>query len=142
LHRVPEAAVSLDGELGAGFRRDGPSIVGGCRPTLGPHTEASDETGSRGVHPGGDPDAGAGDHGVPPAGADPKGEIIELDGDVLGTVEVVVFSNGAPSPGLVVGSNQVAIPYQLGACDPASGGRPLGAARPVGGMWDRRRARR
>jgi hypothetical protein len=49
-----------------------------------------------------------------PAGADPKGgELIALSCDNLGVVEVVVFSNGSPSPGLVVDSNQVAIPYRL-----------------------------
>lgn len=48
------------------------------------------------------------------AGADPKGgEVLEVQCDVLGTQEIVVFSNGAPSPGLVVGSNQVVIPYRL-----------------------------
>lgn len=49
-----------------------------------------------------------------PAGADPKrGEVLEIDCDVLGTLEVVVFSNGLSSPGLVVGSTQVGIPYKL-----------------------------
>jgi hypothetical protein len=49
-----------------------------------------------------------------PAGADPKkGEVIELNCDNLGTIQVVVFSNGAPSPGLVIDSNQVGIPYRL-----------------------------
>jgi hypothetical protein len=51
---------------------------------------------------------------APVALADPKkGEIIEIECDVLGTLEIVVFSNGAPSPGLVVGSNQVGRPYKL-----------------------------
>jgi hypothetical protein len=49
-----------------------------------------------------------------PAGADPKkGEVIELNCDNLGTLEVVIFSNGPASPGLVVDSNQVGIPYKL-----------------------------
>jgi hypothetical protein len=49
-----------------------------------------------------------------PASADPKGgDIIELNCDALGTVEVVVFSNAPVSPGLVVGSTQVGIPYRL-----------------------------
>jgi hypothetical protein len=49
-----------------------------------------------------------------PAGADPKkGEILEIACDTLGTLEVVVFSNGPTSPGLVVGSTQVGIPYKL-----------------------------
>jgi hypothetical protein len=49
-----------------------------------------------------------------PAGADPKnGEVIEINCDNLGSLEVVVFSNGPASPGLVVDSNQVGIPYKL-----------------------------
>ena len=49
-----------------------------------------------------------------PAGADPKkGEVLEIACDTLGTLEVVVFSNGPTSPGLVVGSTQVGIPYKL-----------------------------
>ena len=48
-----------------------------------------------------------------PAGADPKGDVLEIDCDALGTLEVVVFSNGPASPGLVVGNNQVVIPYKL-----------------------------
>jgi hypothetical protein len=49
-----------------------------------------------------------------PVAADPKGgEVIELECDALGTLEVVVFSNGPASPGLVVSSNQVVIPYAL-----------------------------
>jgi hypothetical protein len=51
--------------------------------------------------------------GVSPASADPqKGDVIEVHCDVLGTIEVVVFSNGPSSPGLVVGSTQVGIPYK------------------------------
>ena len=49
-----------------------------------------------------------------PVAADPKGgEILEIECDSLGTLEVVVFSNGPTSPGLVVNSNQVGIPYAL-----------------------------
>jgi hypothetical protein len=48
-----------------------------------------------------------------PAAADPKGDILELECDRLGTLEVVVFSNGPFAPGLVVGSNQVLIPYDF-----------------------------
>jgi hypothetical protein len=49
-----------------------------------------------------------------PAGADPKsGEVIELSCDTLGAVEIVLFSNGEPSPGLVVDSNQVVIPNRF-----------------------------
>jgi hypothetical protein len=52
--------------------------------------------------------------GVAPAGADPsKGDVIAVECDELGSLEIVVFSNGQPSPGLVVGSNQVGIPYRL-----------------------------
>jgi hypothetical protein len=42
-----------------------------------------------------------------------KGDTLEIDCDTLGTLEVVVFSNGPASPGLVVGSHQVGIPYAL-----------------------------
>jgi hypothetical protein len=52
--------------------------------------------------------------GAAPASADPKkGEVLEITCDTLGTLEVVVFSNGPSSPGLAVGSNQVGIPYKL-----------------------------
>jgi hypothetical protein len=52
--------------------------------------------------------------GVATASADPsKGEVIEIECDELGTLEIVVFSNGQPSPGLVVGTNQVGITYRL-----------------------------
>ena len=44
---------------------------------------------------------------VAPAGADPR------KGDVLGTLEVVTFSNGPSSPGLDLHSTRVGIPYQL-----------------------------
>lgn len=51
--------------------------------------------------------------GVAPASADPKkGDVLELSCDTLGSLEVIVFSNGR-SPGLVLGSNQVGIPYKL-----------------------------
>jgi hypothetical protein len=60
-----------------------------------------------------------------PAGADPsKGEVVELSCDNLGTVQIVVFSNGSPSPGLVVDSNQVLVPYRL---------RVEGTFTPIGG---------
>jgi hypothetical protein len=52
--------------------------------------------------------------GVASASADPsRGDVLELQCDTLGTLEVVVFSNGPASPGLVVDSNQVGIPYRL-----------------------------
>jgi hypothetical protein len=52
--------------------------------------------------------------GVSPASADPKkGDVLDLSCDVLGQVEIVVFSNGSGSPGLVLGSTQVGIPYAL-----------------------------
>ena len=62
-----------------------------------------------------------------PASADPKrGEILELDCDVLGTVEVVVFSNATATPGLDITSNRVLIPYEVhitGSFTP-TGGEP------------------
>jgi hypothetical protein len=52
--------------------------------------------------------------GVAPASADPqKGDVLEISCDTLGPLEIVVFSNGSPSPGLVLGSTQVGIPYKL-----------------------------
>jgi hypothetical protein len=52
--------------------------------------------------------------GVAPASADPqKGDVLEVHCDELGMFEIVVFSNGRGSPGLVVGSNQVIVPYAL-----------------------------
>jgi hypothetical protein len=66
--------------------------------------------------------------GVAPASADPqKGEVLALECDALGSIEVVIFSNGRGSPGLVVGSTQVGIPYKLtleGTFTPAGGGDP------------------
>jgi hypothetical protein len=60
-----------------------------------------------------------------PAGADPrKGEVVELNCDNLGTLEIVVFSNAQASPGLVLDSNQVLVPYQL---------RIEGTFTPIGG---------
>ena len=63
-----------------------------------------------------------------PAGADPRrGDILELDCDQLGVVHIVVFSNGG-SPGLVVGTNQVFVPYELqviGTFTPADGSDPV-----------------
>ena len=52
--------------------------------------------------------------GVAPASADPKkGDVLEISCDTLGALEIVVFSNGPSSPGLVVGSTQVGVPYKL-----------------------------
>ena len=52
--------------------------------------------------------------GVAPASADPqKGDVLEIACDTLGNLEIVVFSNGTGSPGLVVDSTQVGIPYKL-----------------------------
>lgn len=66
--------------------------------------------------------------GVAPAGADPqKGEVLTIECDALGSLDVVIFSNGRGSPGLVVGSTQVGIPYKLqleGTFTPAGGGDP------------------
>jgi hypothetical protein len=61
-----------------------------------------------------------------PVAADPNGDVLELECDRLGTLEVVVFSNGPFAPGLVVGSNQVLLPYELhieGSFTP-TGGEP------------------
>ena len=47
--------------------------------------------------------------------------------DTLGSVDVIVFSNGRGSPGLVVDSTQVGIPYKLilsGTFTPAGEGDP------------------
>jgi hypothetical protein len=50
--------------------------------------------------------------GTAPASADPKSEFTrDLICDSIGTVTVAAFSNGDPSPGLVLGSNQVIQPY-------------------------------
>jgi hypothetical protein len=66
--------------------------------------------------------------GVAPAGADPqKGELLALDCDTLGAIDVVIFSNGRGSPGLVIGITQVGIPYKLhleGTFTPSGGGDP------------------
>jgi hypothetical protein len=50
--------------------------------------------------------------GAAPVSADPEREFMrDLVCDTLGTVTVPSFSNGDPSPGLVLGSNQVVQPY-------------------------------
>ena len=50
--------------------------------------------------------------GAVPASADPKPEDTrDLVCDSLGTVPIVNFSNGAGSPGLVLGSNRVILAY-------------------------------
>jgi hypothetical protein len=51
--------------------------------------------------------------GVTPAVADPRGEPIQMMCDELGQVGVVVNGNGAATPGHVVGSVQIGIPYAL-----------------------------
>jgi hypothetical protein len=66
--------------------------------------------------------------GVGSASADPqKGDLLALECDTLGSVDVIVFGNGRGSPGLVVDSTQVGIPYKLhleGTFTPAGGGDP------------------
>ena len=66
--------------------------------------------------------------GVGSASADPqKGDLLALECDTLGSVDVIVFSNGRGSPGLVVDSTQVGIPYKLilsGTFTPAGEGDP------------------
>jgi hypothetical protein len=50
--------------------------------------------------------------GAAPASADPKPEsTYDYMCDSLGTFEIVGFSNGAASPGLVLDSNRVILPY-------------------------------
>jgi hypothetical protein len=66
--------------------------------------------------------------GVGSANADPqKGDVLAIECDTLGSLDVIVFSNGRGSPGLAVGSTQVGIPYKLhieGTFTPAGGGDP------------------
>jgi hypothetical protein len=66
--------------------------------------------------------------GVAPANADPqKGEVLAIECDTLGSLEVIIFSNGRSSPGLVIDSTQVGIPYKLeleGTFTPTGGGEP------------------
>ena len=66
--------------------------------------------------------------GVGSASADPqKGELLAIECDTLGSLDVIIFSNGRGSPGLVVDSTQVGIPYKLhldGTFTPAGGGDP------------------
>jgi hypothetical protein len=61
---------------------------------------------------------------VSPAVADPKGDPIEIQCDELGSLQVVVNGNGFLTPGHVVGSTQVGVPYAL---------RTEGTFTPVGG---------
>lgn len=49
--------------------------------------------------------------GAAPVSADPAGFTSDLHCERLGTVTQVTFSNGEPSPGLSVDSNQVFQPY-------------------------------
>ena len=52
-----------------------------------------------------------------PAGADPvnakKAEVIALDCDTLGTLEIATNGNGDWTPGLVTSGNRVLIPYKF-----------------------------
>lgn len=48
-----------------------------------------------------------------PAAADPKGEPIDMQCDTLGSLQVVLHGNGPMTPGHVVGSTRVGIPYKL-----------------------------
>jgi len=48
-----------------------------------------------------------------PATADPQGEPIQMMCDGLGSIGVVVNGNGAATPGHVVSSVQIGIPYAL-----------------------------
>jgi hypothetical protein len=50
-----------------------------------------------------------------PAGADPtnakKGEVLSLACEDLGTIEIATNGNGEWTPGHIIGSNQVLVPY-------------------------------
>ena len=74
--------------------------------------------------------------GAAPASADPqKGEVLTIECDTLGSLDVVIFSNGRGSPGLVIGSTQVGIPYKLeleGTFTPTGGGEP----EPFSDAWE------
>jgi hypothetical protein len=59
-----------------------------------------------------------------PATADPKGDPFEIQCGGLGSLQIVVNGNGSLTPGHVVGSTQVGIPYAL---------RVEGTFTPVGG---------
>lgn len=62
-----------------------------------------------------------------PAAADPKGDPFEIRCGKLGSLQIVVHGNGPLTPGHVVGSTLVGIPYALrveGTFTPA-GGAPI-----------------
>jgi hypothetical protein len=48
-----------------------------------------------------------------PASADPRGDPFEIQCGELGSLQIVVNGNGSRTPGHVVGSTQVGIPYAL-----------------------------
>ena len=50
---------------------------------------------------------------APSATADPKGEPLTIQCDELGALDVLVVGRGVLAPGLVVGSNQVVVPYAI-----------------------------
>ena len=61
------------------------------------------------------------------AGADPtrRGELITLDCDALGTLDIAVNGNGLWSPGHVLDSTQVLVPYRFRfEFTPPGGGEP------------------
>ena len=47
------------------------------------------------------------------AHADPRGEPLTIHCDTLATIDVIVVGRATLAPGLVVGSNQVLIPYRI-----------------------------
>ena len=51
--------------------------------------------------------------GASSAHADPGGEPLTIHCDTLGSIDVIVVGKAALAPGLVVGGNQVAIPYRI-----------------------------
>jgi hypothetical protein len=59
-----------------------------------------------------------------PAAADPKGDPIDMQCEELGSLQIVLNGNGPMTPGHVVGSTRVGIPYEL---------RVEGTFTPVGG---------
>jgi hypothetical protein len=59
-----------------------------------------------------------------PAAADPKGDPIDMQCEELESLQIVLNGNGPMTPGHVVGSTRVGIPYKL---------RVEGTFTPVGG---------
>jgi hypothetical protein len=59
------------------------------------------------------------------ASADPHGELITLECEVLGTLDIVTNGNGLWTPGHVVDGTQVLVPYRFRfEFTPSGGGEP------------------